>query len=301
MKIVVTGATGFIGSNLLAVLLRESEQHTIFAVTRMIPKEAPTGIHWMEADLSCADWTKKMPDEEFDIIIHLAQSQHYRDFPARALDIFNVNVKATIELAEWALKHRVKRYFFASTGSVYGSNDCIHREEDHCEPDTMYGASKLSAEILLKPFSQFMDVIALRLFGVYGPGQTNAMLPGVIQKFNAGDEIILAGNVGVMFNPIYVDDCSAIIHRLITVPVSRGYELLNIGGSEVVDLRNVILLLEKLIGKKALTRTTSEHPKQLVGSTDKLNQLVGFKESVPFEEGLLRTFNFSRLAVEGQQ
>lgn len=301
MKVLVTGASGFIGRNLLPVLVNRDEQNTLFAVARRIPKEAHPTVSWITVDLGVSNWTKSLPDEDFDTVIHLAQSRHYREFPGQIIDIFDINVKATVELSEWALKHHVKRFLFASTGNVYGSKDCVHREEDHCDPETMYGASKLSAEILLKPFSQFMEILALRFFGVYGPGQTNAMLPGLIERFNAGDEITLAGNVGVEFNPIYVDDCSAVIYRLMTAPILSAYELLNVGGSEVIDLRQVASLLEKLKGNKALIRIIPDYPKHLVGSIDRLTQLIRFRGTVPFEEGLIRTLNFQRLTTERRQ
>jgi UDP-glucose 4-epimerase len=291
MKILVTGASGFIGRNLLPVQVNQSETNTVFAVVRQMPKDAHPNVNWIVTDLGISDWTKSLPDEDFDAIIHLAQSKRYREFPNQAIDIFNINVKATVELAEWTLRHRVKRFLFASTGNVYGSKDCAHREEDRCVPETMYGASKLSAEILLKPFSEFMDVLVLRLFGVYGPGQRDVMLPWIIQLFNAGSEITLAGNVGVKFNPIYIDDCVSIIHRLTAGPTSTGYEILNIGGAEIIDLRQVSELLENLGGKKALTRITTDCPKQLVGSIEKLRQSYGVTEGVPFLEGLRRTFH----------
>lgn len=290
MKILVTGSTGFIGRNLLPVLVNLGEKNRVFAVARRIPSDAHPAVNWIAADLGIPGWTKMLPVEDFDVVIHLAQSKYYREFPSKAADVFNVNVGATVELAEWALKFHAKRFLFASTGNVYGSKECVHREEDRCNPETMYGASKLSAEILLKPFSDFMDVLVLRFFGVYGPGQTDAMLPGIIQRFNAGEEIVLAGNIGVRFNPIYVDDCALAIHRLTVAPMSSRYEVLNIGGSEFVDLRQVADLLESLGRKKALTRITSDRPKQLVGSNEKLHQSYGFKELVSFREGLRRTF-----------
>ena len=235
-----------------------------------------------------------MPDEHFDMIVHLAQSNHYRDFPSRVDDIFKINVQATVELAEWALGHGVNRFLFASTGNVYGFQNSVHREDDRCDPETMYGASKLSAEILLKPFSEFMDVVVLRLFGVYGPGQTEAMLPGIIQRFNAGEEITLAGNVGVRFNPIYVDDCAAAIHGLTMSTLIADYEVLNIGGSEFIDLRQVSELMESYSGMKARIRLTSEQPKELVGSNEKLHRLCVLKGGTSFQEGFRRTFNWSK-------
>ena len=294
MKILVTGASGFIGRNLLPVLTKRGAGDTVFAVVRSIPKEAIPNVNWIKADLGDAEWTKCLPDEHFDMIVHLAQSKHYRDFPSRVDDIFKINVQATVELAEWALGHGVNRFLFASTGNVYGFQNSVHREEDRCDPETMYGASKLSAEILLKPFSEFMDVVVLRLFGVYGPGQTEAMLPGIIQRFNAGEEITLAGNVGVRFNPIYVDDCAAAIHGLTMVTVIADYEVLNIGGSELIDLRQVSELMESYSGMKARIRLTSEQPRELVGLNEKLHRLCVLKRGTSFQEGFRLTFDWSK-------
>ena len=294
----MTGAAGFIGRNLLPVLASQSEANTVFAVVRRIPNDAHPAVKWIVADLGISDWTKSLPDEDFDVVIHLAQSKRYREFPSQAADIFNINVRATVELSEWALRHHVKRFLFASTGNVYGSKDAVYREEDRCSPETMYGASKLSAEILLKPYAEFMNVLVLRLFGVYGPGQTDAMLPGIIQRFNAGDEIALAGNIGVKFNPIYVDDCVSAIKLLIAAPALAGYEVLNIGGAEIIDLRQVSVLLAEMGGKKAATRVTHDSPKQLVGSIEKLHQLHGFAGSTPFHEGLRRAFDAFKESTE---
>ena len=292
MNILVTGASGFIGRNLLPMLTKRGAGDTVFAVVRSIPKEVFPNVKWITADLGEVEWTKCLPDDQFDTVIHLAQSKHYRDFPSRVDDIFKVNVKATVELAEWALRHGVSRFLFASTGNVYGFRNSVHREEDRCDPETMYGASKLSAEILLKPFSEFMDVMVLRLFGVYGPGQTEAMLPGIIQRFNAGDEITLAGNFGVRFNPIYVDDCAAAIHGLSTAVSLSVYEVLNIGGSELIDLRQVSDLMESYSGMKAMIRLTSDQPKELVGSNEKLHRLCTLTQRTPFQEGFRRTFDW---------
>jgi UDP-glucose 4-epimerase len=292
MKILVTGASGFIGRNLLPFLTNRVAGDTVFAVVRSIPNEPTPNVNWIKADLAYSNWTKCLPDEHFDLVIHLAQSKHYRDFPNRVDDIFKINVQATVELVEWAVRHGVNRFLFASTGNVYGLLNSVHKEEDRCHPETMYGASKLSAEILLKPFSEFIDVVVLRFFGVYGPGQTEAMLPGIIQRFNAGDEITLAGNVGVRFSPIYVDDCAAAIHDLTTAVSLSGYEVLNIGGSELIDLRQVLELMESYSGMKAMIRLTTDQPKELVGSNEKLQRLCPLTQRMPFQEGFRRTYDY---------
>ena len=295
MRILVTGASGFVGRHLLSNLSAQpaSEQLALTAVCRLGSSIPAPRVRWIVADLSDSGWTSALPDEDFDAVVHLAQSKHYREFPAYAGDIFNVNVRSTFELADWAVRHRVKRFVFASTGNVYRTGNTVHHEGDCCEPDTMYGVSKLSAEMLLKPFSSLTNVLVLRLFGVYGPGQADAMLPGVMQRFLAGEEIVLAGNLGVEFNPIYVEDCSTAIGQLLAGPVQPGYQVLNVGGLETVDLRQVAQLLETLTSKKARVRVTADPPKRLVGSIDKLRSAIAFQPATSFAEGLSRALTFA--------
>lgn len=295
MKILLTGATGFIGSHLLAQLVEQSGENTVLALCRNIPITTLPQVNWIEVDLSETNWTSKLPNEKFDIIIHLAQSNNYRKFPSHTNDIFNVNVKSTLELADWGIRQNVSHFLFASTGNVYNFTNYIHCEEDQCEPETMYGASKLSAEILLKPFSPLMNILVVRFFGVYGPKQTNSMLSGIIHRFMIDEEIVLASNVGVRTNPIYIEDCVELLNQLIIENKITGLQIINIGGSEIIDIRKVVSCLEAFTGKTALTRITSDAPKQLVGSIDRLRKLLPFKEKVCFEEGLYRTFNFLKL------
>ena len=290
MRILLTGATGFIGRYMLPALMILDPKNTVSAVARKLPPDSLPSINWIVTDLGVGGWTSELPDQDFDVVVHLAQSIHYREFPDRALDIFQINVGATIELAEWASKHKVKHFLFASTGNVYGSAEQTHIEDDVCAPESMYGASKYSAEILLKSFSGLMNIVILRFFCVYGPGQVNAMLPSVIRQFMVEKEITLAGGFGVRFNPIYVEDCVSRICSLIALSTLSNYEVINIGGSEITDLKQIALLMERFGKKRAVIRVTDEYPRQLVGSIEKIMRLTGKKEETSFQEGLQRTF-----------
>lgn len=294
MKVLITGAAGFIGQNLLAEFEKNGTKNSVLAVSRRLPNQTPANIEWLIADLNEHDWTTKLPKAGIDTVIHLAQSKNYREFPEKFDDIFSVNVKATVDLAKWALNSGVKHFVFASTGNVYGSNDSIFHESDTCNPDSMYGASKLSTEILLKPFAQYLDITILRLFGVYGPGQRNAMLPSVIQRFIRGDEITLAGNIGVRFNPIYITDCVSIIRKLVEQESNSSYEIINVGGPETINLKLMTNYLELISGKVASVRETSEEPKYLVCAIDKLKNTLHHKSFVTFKDGLQKTFEAIR-------
>lgn len=289
VKILVTGATGFIGTHLLSALMSKGGD-SVVATSRGRFRVQSSQVEWVEADLASAGWTERLPNESFDIVIHLAQSIHYRLFPEMSRDIFQLNVMATVELAEWATRHQVKRFLFASTGNVYGSENRAFRETDSCHPQSMYGASKLSAEILLKPFSDVMEVLVLRLFGVYGPGQKDSMLPKIIDRFLQGHEITLAGNVGVQFNPVYVQDCVSVLLQMMEKPLLNPYEILNVAGNEIVNLRQVVSMLEQLFPKKADTRGTEDLPVYLVGATKQLHENYGFAQQFGFSEGLKEMF-----------
>ncbi len=154
MKILVTGANGYLGSALLNIIGNRHLEviDRLVGVTRGPSNDGASSVEWIEADFSLSDWAFRLPDEEFDVIVHLAQSRKYREFPEEVRDIFYVNTRSTVELANWAINHGVKRFIFASTGNVYGFGDRVCKEEDSCNPDSMYGASKLAAEILLAPY-----------------------------------------------------------------------------------------------------------------------------------------------------
>lgn len=288
MRILVTGSTGFIGRHVLRALSGMPDTK-VFALTRDGDTADRDGITRISVDLSMKDWTRNLPSDGIDVVLHLAQSRRYREFPACASDIFNVNVKSTVDLAEWAITAGVKKFLFTSTGNVYGSKDRVFREGDVCEPDSMYGASKLSAEILLRPFSNFFDIAVLRLFGVFGPGQEGAMMPGIIGRFVAGSEITLARNIGVKFNPIYIDDCVSVVIRVMERKLASSFEVLNVGGDETVDVGQVAAELEAIAKKVANVRVTDDAPKYLVGAIDKLSAAIDWKGSEPFRDGLRRT------------
>jgi UDP-glucose 4-epimerase len=291
MKVLITGANGYLGRVLLNVIENKHSElmGRLVGVTRTASSFRASCVEWVEADLSRADWISNLPDEEFDVVVHLAQSSKYREFPEEIGDILSVNTRSTVELADWARNHGVKRFIFASTGTVYGSGERISKEEDSCNPDSMYGASKLAAEILLNPYAEYFDIAVLRFFGIYGPDQANMLIPNVIKCFINGEEITLAGNVGVKFNPIYVDDAVNIVARLITEDLFRGYEIINVGGDESVDLQVLVSELESNIDKTANIRITESSPKCLVGSVGKIKNLMPMYSTVSFSEGVRLT------------
>src|SRR4051812_17570185 len=119
MNILITGAAGFVGSHLLAQL---SGQHKLYAIARKVSAFHHPSTDWIEHDLTLPlDWNK-FP-KQVDVVFHLAQSRHYREFPEQVADIFDVNVRSTVELLDYARKVGATRFIYASSGGIYGHND----------------------------------------------------------------------------------------------------------------------------------------------------------------------------------
>ena len=96
-NILITGSQGFIGKNLIRELNKQDAVN-IFEASRK------NGLN-----LSEKNWTKNLPEHEIDVVIHLAQSSNYRNFPSKADDIFKINVASTFELLEWCRKRKIKK------------------------------------------------------------------------------------------------------------------------------------------------------------------------------------------------
>lgn len=238
MKILITGASGFIGSNLVSSLygVKEYELHLIHRGLEGIGSEI-AGVFEYNVDLTHENWPARLPDIEMDVVIHLAQSNHYREFPAGAQDMFDVNVKSTFDLLEWSRKHNVKRFMFASTGSLN------NRADDN---PSMYKSTKLIAEKLVNQYFEFFSTMNMRLYTVYGVGQTDKLIPNLIRKIKSGEPIKLDENVTV--HPVHVSDCVKSIINLMASKARRYPLTTNICSDEqFYSLHDFVELLRKVV------------------------------------------------------
>jgi UDP-glucose 4-epimerase len=276
-RILLTGASGFIGKALVAQLMTRADVEVI-GVSRQ------HGI-----DLTTDGWTRLLPDGAVDTVIHLAQSTGYRQFPEHANDMRRVNIDATAQLLEWSRLHQVRRFIFSSTGNVYRASTRPLSENDPAAPASFYGATKLCAEHLVTQYQRFFSVINARLFGVYGPGQRNMLIPDLMDRLVHGQEISLASGQGLVFSPLFVQDCVEIIFGLTNVHLDEASLVLNLGGKRATGLNQVVGVLEKLTGMKAMIRHTRDQATFLVANIEKFeNMFPDFTLTSP-EDGLKKT------------
>ena len=145
MKILLTGATGFIGSRLLKSL-SSAQDNKLYCTTRAAKKPGDgESITWIHQDFS-----KKLDLSLFpvrlDTIIHLAQSKNYRNFPEQAIDIFDINVSSTVQLLDYGRQAGISSFVSASTGGVYG-----YKDSPILETDMVADISKMKLKLGVNP------------------------------------------------------------------------------------------------------------------------------------------------------
>ena len=260
MKILVTGAAGFIGSHLTEALLAEG--HTVLAVDALLPNLYPVKRKRTNWDalggLECAperillDLREPFPAsviEDCDYIFHLAA------MPGLSLSWENTklyidcNLLATSNLLKACNLKNLKKFFYISTSSVYGRS--INGDESsNVSPISPYGVTKLAAEIMVAAYSDAtgMPYSIFRPFSVYGPRQRDDMAFNIfIGKLVRNEEIYIFGDGSQSRTNTYVAD---LVNGLVSgIKHAKHQEIYNLSGIEQYSVLDVISLLSQILDK----------------------------------------------------
>jgi len=219
-KALVTGGAGFIGSHIVEKLV-EMGIETIsvdnyFAGKHENLEHLKKYEHFQEVECDVLDLDKlDQIVRGVEVIFHQAASKKTicLNDPRKDLDI---NAKGTFNLLELCLKHKIKKYVHASTGSVYGEAQYFPQDENHpLLPTSYYGVSKLAGEKYVQVFNHLygLDTTVLRYFHVYGPRQESSDVGGVVSIFTRrmlhGKPIIIFGDGTQQRSFTYVKDVVA--------------------------------------------------------------------------------------------
>lgn len=294
----VTGAAGFIGSRLCARLLAEGwrvvgldgftdsysalEKRERAGVLARHP-----GFELAAGDVATMGLAECLAGVQ--VVFHLAGRAGVRPSFELGPRYEHDNVMATRRLlAACQASRTVRRVVNASSSSVYGAAAVPFREDAEPAPISPYGCTKLAAERLcLAASGRSLETVALRLFTVYGPGQRPDMaLRRFAEAGLAGGEIELLGDGSQTRDFTYVDDVVEAFVRAADAPVD-GLAV-NVGGGSRVSLREVLALLEDLVGRP-LRVSVSEVARGDVPHTEadltRAGKLLGFRARVGFAEG----------------
>ena len=288
-NILITGGTGLIGFSAVRLLLQKGVR--VYSIVRepMRVTVEHKNLIQIPIDLNSFSWTSDLP-QDIDIVCHLAQSRHFREFPGRAKDVFNVNVRTVQMLLDFATISGARKFVLGSSGAVYAKSIEPLGEDSalqSVENSNYYTGTKLCAELLASCYRSLFDVVVLRYFFVYGDGQNEQMLfPRLIQAIKQQEPIKLSGRDGMRFNPTYVEDAAAA-----TVAACIEFEgscNFNVAGNSIHTMRDACEILGEHIGRRPMFEAGGDGESSFVAENSRMRAFL-FPTPATFADGASRT------------
>ena len=279
MRVLVTGATGFVGGELVPALAAGG--HDVVALVRD-PARAPVEATALAADLERPLDLDALPP--VDAVVHLAQANV--PFPDGALALHRVNTVATHELLEHARRSGARVFVHASSGSIYGLGEGRVAEDDPRRATDFYAVTKRNAELLLEAYRPHLATVVLRLFAPYGPTQTGRLIPGLVRRVRDGDTVTLADGGRPRLTPIFVDD---VVRTFAAALALDGHHVVNVAGDETVGIDGLARAIGAVVGREPVFEAGPPAAGDLVADNRRLHELLGPQPLVPLADGLRAT------------
>jgi UDP-glucuronate 4-epimerase len=329
VRVLVTGAAGFIGYSVSAALLKRGDEVIGFdnvneyydpslKEARLERLSGKDGFTMIRGELAAYEEVNAAFDSSPDRVVHLAAQAGVRYSLTNPHAYADTNITGTLNILE-ACRHRgVDHLVYASSSSVYGANTTmpfsVHHNVDH--PVSLYAASKKANELMAHTYSHLFGIptTGLRFFTVYGPWGRPDMALFLFTKAILEGKPIKVFNEGRMRRDFtYIDDIvEGVIRVLDTVPVpdptwsaadpdpassAAPYRIYNIGNHAPVELMDFIAAIEAALGAKAeldlLPMQAGDVPESFA-DVDDLMRDVGFAPSTPIETGIARFIDWYR-------
>ena len=311
MKVLVTGAAGFIGFHTAQVLLARGDE--VVGADNLNPYYDPglkqsrlailqrqPGFRFAPLEISDRDAVQALfRRERFDRVVHLAAQAGVRYSTENPHLYVQSNITGFLHIIEGCRDHAVEHLVYASTSSVYGANTHMPFVEtqnvDH--PLTLYAATKKANELMAHSYSSLygLPTTGLRFFTVYGPwGRPDMAYYSFAQAIATGQPITVYDDGTVRRDFTYIDDIVEGVIGTLGQPPSGAtppVRVLNIGNNTSEPISLVISLLEAGIGKKAIIRYAPRPAADVAdtcASVDAINALIGFEPKTPLAVGIPR-------------
>lgn len=307
MRILVTGAAGFVGSHLCEKLLNDG--HEVIGIDALVRDELKQiGVRNAEAaiahprfklrteNLLSVNWDDVL--EDIDIVYHLAGIPGVRSSWGEDFGLYVINnIGATQRLLEACKGKKLQKFIFVSTSSVYGEKAGMVSEDAVPLPLSPYGVSKLTGEHLCRVYwhNEGVPVVILRYFTVYGPRQRSDMaFHRFIRQILMNRPVTLYGDGTQSRDFTFVADCAAATAAVAAAENVIG-ETINIGGKERASIMEVIQLLEKLTGRQVNVEYSGGlkgEPMHTWADISKAERLLGYTPKVGLVEGLRQEIEY---------
>jgi UDP-glucuronate 4-epimerase len=305
-SILITGGAGFIGSHLVDRLTAEGDwqitvvddfndfydpeiKHANIAMHLSTPR-----FKLFEADIrDFYSLHEVFREQKFDCIVHLAARAGVRPSLKEPRLYAETNLNGTLNLLELARANGVKQFVFGSSSSVYGENKKVPFSEDDpiFNPISPYAATKAAGELICHTYAHLHDmrIVCLRFFTVYGARQRPDL---AIHKFakliSAGSPVPVFGDGTTRRDYTYIDDIIQGVRAAIDYD-QTNFEVINLGESRTVELRELISLIETELGKQAEIDRQPTQPgdvPQTYADISKARRLLNYNPQTAIEAGI---------------
>jgi len=303
MKVLITGAAGFIGFHLSKKFLENG--HYVLGVDNLndyydvklkndrlnLLKSYSTFTFYLN-DISSSVCYEKLKSQDFDIVINLAAQAGVRYSLKNPQTYINSNIIGFFNILQLC-KEKFTPLIYASSSSVYGDSTETPFEETLStdKPVSLYGATKKCNEIIAESYNNCfkLPIFGLRFFTVYGPwGRPDMAYFSFTKKIINGEKISLFNSGENLRDFTYIDDIVESIYKLAFVK-HESHEIFNIGNMNPIYNKTLVTILEKLLNKKANIELIDKQNGDVLttySNTKKLESLINFKPNTSIESGL---------------
>jgi UDP-glucose 4-epimerase len=307
-RILVIGGAGFVGSHIVDQLLDEQVAKIVVLDnfvrgTRANLEEAAKDdrVEIVEGSVTDRDLLRSLM-READYVFHLAALWLHECVhePRSAID---VNVVGTWNVVEAAQECGIKRIVYSSSASVYGDAlESPMTEEHPFNNRTLYGATKIGGEQFFRAFNEQhgLDYVGLRYMNIYGPrmdykGTYVSVIMKVLDRIEAGEAPVVFGDGSQAYDFVHVSDVAR--GNILALKSDATDEFFNVGMGVRTTISELVGLLLELTGSELEPEYRPEEQSfvtERVGSTEKAEALLGFRATVPLEEGLASVIAWRR-------
>lgn len=304
MKILVTGGAGFIASHITDALVNEGHQVVVLDdLSSGFEKNINPKAKFVKGNICDKELVEKLfSEEKFDLVNHhAAQMDVRRSVKDPAFDA-NTNIIGTINLLQNAVKYKLKKFMFASTGgAVYGEQVYFPADENHpTQPRSPYGISKLAVEKYLYFYNAEygLNYTILRYANIYGPRQNPFGEAGVVAIFSTkllkGEQPVINGSGEQTRDYVFVGD--VVKANLLTLNDTAN-DIYNVGTGIETNVNQLFHKLNSIIKANKEEKHGPAAPGEQMRSvitSEKLFKKFGWKPSTNLDEGLKLTVDFFR-------
>jgi nucleoside-diphosphate-sugar epimerase len=304
-RFLLTGAAGFIAARVAEALLHEG--HEVVGLDnlneaydrrvkdwRLARLQGIRGFDFRRVDISDREALEAAwGDEPYQAVLNLAARAGVRQSIRDPWVYVSTNVVGTLNLLELCRRTSTAKFLLASSSSVYGGSAPLPTPEtaDSDHPLQPYAATKKAAEALAHSYHHLhgLDVTVVRYFTVYGPaGRPDMSMFRFCQWIAEGRPVRVNGDGEQSRGYTYIDD---IAHGTVAALRPLGFEVVNLGGHEIITINELIRMMEARLGRKADVRYGPAHPADVAANwanVEKAGRLLGWEPRVGLSEGVAR-------------